>query len=902
MGLGSVSLNMFWSPSISGSSFLQASMGKINTYATKLNKVKILGGTKFPLLNRNMKQLNNSLGGIRSQVGKISANPIKLDIKNQGLKEARKDITAIGREAKQYAFYTKKANENLNMPIKKFPNQSVPNTRQSKSTNTKGGSGSIVGALGIATAIVLPFKASIDFESNMARVGALANVDKKSVEFKALKNIALELGRETEYSAVQISKALQYTSMAGLSANESIAAMPGLLNLATAGATDLATTSNIATNILGGFDFKATDVIDGMNAMTYVSDIMAKTLTTSNVDMQMLGDTMKYVSPIAKKAGMSLQETSAMAGLLGNIGINGSQAGTTLKSMLSRLAAPPTAARKALDELGLSTKDLQGNLKNMPLLLAEVSKATVGMGNADQLKYMSKIFGLEPLAGASKLVDLSGSGELQEYLAIVNDYKGSAKKIADAQLDTVAGQMKILGSAFEGLSLSTTSSLLTPLKGIVIGITSVITSITWLTDTFPILGGAIVGIGSTLAVGTIALTAFGFASNMMAGSLTSGISNVKRLGGALKTGVIFAYKSALTILSFTAKATGGVLRFMARSAMFMGGALKTGVIFAYRMALIGLSVAGRGIGGVLTSALGFIRSFSLATALATAKQWLFNVALNANPIGLIVLGIGALITAGVLLYQNWDIIKANAVSLWNGISSAFSSIYDFIKVIGVGIKNIFVSMFNWSPLGLIINNWGKIGTYFTGIATSIKKPFIPLFEWIENKFKAVMGVVNKVKSVVSSVKNVGTSVVNGVKDTASNMWSGTKNFFGFGETKKEVKPLLHNPLMLKTTTAVNNIGYKTVLPKTSSLKEVQLQTLPIESVSEVTANQINETKTLMQNNNSNSNKAVTQNINNNITVQANDGKIDEDDLYEKLARVNKRIADDEQDRDMQDVS
>ena len=110
MALGSISLNMFWNPAISGSSFLQASMKGINSYAGKLHKVNILGATKFPLLNRNLKQLRGHLGHIRGQTAKISANPIRLDIKTSrtSLKEARKDMTAIEHDAKQVAFYTKK--------------------------------------------------------------------------------------------------------------------------------------------------------------------------------------------------------------------------------------------------------------------------------------------------------------------------------------------------------------------------------------------------------------------------------------------------------------------------------------------------------------------------------------------------------------------------------------------------------------------------------------------------------------------------------------------------------------------------------------------------------------------------------------------------------------------------
>jgi len=169
----------------------------------------------------------------------------------------------------------------------------------------------------------------------------------------------------------------------------------------------------------------------------------------------------------------------------------------------------------------------------------------------------------------------------------------------------------------------------------------------------------------------------------------------------------------------------------------------------------------------------------------------------------------------------------------------------------------------------------------------IKKPFVSFFDWISSKFKAVFGLIDKAKSVVNAP-------IETIKSGASKLWSGTKNFFGFGDDKKE-------PIKSKIPKAgvpVNNVDFKP-----SSLKETQIAQVPLESVSDVTAGAINETKSFMQNNtNTSSSTGVNQTITNHITVHAVDGKIDEDDLYEKLARVNKRIAEDEQDLQLQDVS
>ena len=303
---------------------------------------------------------------------------------------------------------------------------------------------------------------------------------------------------------------------------------------------------------------------------------------------------------------------------------------------------------------------------------------------------------------------------------------------------------------------------------------------------------------------------------------------------------------------------------LARGAWKFRSQLKTGAIFAYKIALSGLSATGRVVGLAMGSITSMIRGFSLATSLATAKQWLFNVALNANPIGLIVLGIGAVITAGVLLYKNWDYLKAKAVQIWSGITNA------------------------------------------------IKSPFVTLFSWIENKFNAVMGIVNKVKGIASNVSNLGSTALNGVKNGASNAWSSTKNFFGFANEKKEK---LKTPTMLKP---VNNINYKSLmstnnssissLSSTNSIstlniptKEMNIPTIPIESVSDVTANQINDTKSFMQNSTNNAQKMVTNNNEFTFNVTSTDGIIDEEAFKSQFIKIMREVEHDNQELQMQDV-
>jgi len=222
-------------------------------------------------------------------------------------------------------------------------------------------------------------------------------------------------------------------------------------------------------------------------------------------------------------------------------------------------------------------------------------------------------------------------------------------------------------------------------------------------------------------------------------------------------------------------------------------------------------------------------------------------ALLLNPIGLTLTAIAG---AGYLIYKNWDYLKSKTVAIWNGITNA------------------------------------------------IKSPFVTLFNWIQAKFQAVIGIVNKVKGIASNVSNIGSNALNGVKNGASNIWSNTKNFFGFANEKKES---FSTPTMLKPA---NNINYKTLM-NTSTLqdlpiKEMKIPTIPIESVSDITSSQINETKSFMQNHSSSEQKTVTNNNDFTININAPDGIADMEELKEQFINIRREVEHDFMERNYQD--
>lgn len=285
-----------------------------------------------------------------------------------------------------------------------------------------------------------------EFEAQMSRVQALTRLDKNSAELAALRAQARQLGADTMFSATEAAEGQAFLGMAGFDAKQIQAAMPGLLDMAKAGDTDLGRTADIGSNILGGFGLAAEE-------MSRVSDVLTQTMTTSNVTLEMLGETMKYVAPQARAAGASLEEMAAMTGLLGNVGIQSSQAGTALRAMLLRLAAPTGKATKALAALKVQTADAQGNMRGIIDVLADVAKATQGMGSARRMGYLKQIFGEEPASAVAELIDKAGSGGITAYLAKVRDSQGAAARTAQTMSDNMRGLRDELSSAWDDVKI-----------------------------------------------------------------------------------------------------------------------------------------------------------------------------------------------------------------------------------------------------------------------------------------------------------------------------------------------------------------------------------------------------------------------------------------------------------------
>ena len=322
-----------------------------------------------------------------------------------------------------------------------------------------GASISKVGA-GLTTAVTLPLagaataavKTAADFESAMSNVHAIMG----DTYDDSLTQFAQQLGATTAWSAQEVAQAMQYTGMAGWTAQENIDGLKGILDLASASGTDLALTSDIVTDAISAFGYTAAD-------SALFADTMTAACTSANVSVETLGESYKYCGALAGTMGYELDQVTTALAVMGNNGIKGSQAGTALRSAISNLAAPTKQMKEGMDALGISLKNQDGSMKSFEEVIANVRTSFSGLGEAEQAAYAKQIFGKQAMAGMLAIINTSAE-EYDALAASIDGSGGAADKAAKTQLDNLNGQLTLLKSAVEGAAIAFGNRMLPYLK------------------------------------------------------------------------------------------------------------------------------------------------------------------------------------------------------------------------------------------------------------------------------------------------------------------------------------------------------------------------------------------------------------------------------------------------------
>lgn len=288
-------------------------------------------------------------------------------------------------------------------------------------------------------ALVDAAQAGIEFEASMSRVEAVSGATGQQLE--SLTDLAREYGASTVFSSSECADALNYMAMAGWNAEQMTNGLPGVLNLAAASGEDLAATSDIVTDALTAFGMQAEEA-------GHFADILATASSKSNTNVSMMGETFKYVAPVAGALGYSAEDVAVAVGLMANSGIKASQAGTSLRTILSNLTEPTDKQAAAMDTLGISLTDSSGKMKTLDALLGNMRSAFAGLDEAQKASYASIIAGQEGMSGLLAVVNAADS-DFSNLKSAIYDCDGACSDMADTMTDNVSGSLKELSSAAE---------------------------------------------------------------------------------------------------------------------------------------------------------------------------------------------------------------------------------------------------------------------------------------------------------------------------------------------------------------------------------------------------------------------------------------------------------------------
>lgn len=299
--------------------------------------------------------------------------------------------------------------------------------------------------------------AGMDFDSQMSTVAAISGATGE--EFEILRAKAQEMGATTAFSATESAQAMEYMAMAGWKTTDITNGLAGVMNLAAASGEDLATTSDIVTDAMTAFGMSA-------DQSTYFADVLAQTATNANTNVGMMGETFKYVAPLAGAMGYNIEDMSAAIGLMANAGIKGSQSGTSLRNIITNLASPTDTVAGAMDDLGISLTDSDGKTKSFGETLSDLRISFADLNEVQKTQYASAIAGKEGMSGLLALIN-SSDEDFDKLTDSIKNCTGASEKMAEIRLDNLEGDVTLFKSALEGAQIAITDKLTPVLRNLV---------------------------------------------------------------------------------------------------------------------------------------------------------------------------------------------------------------------------------------------------------------------------------------------------------------------------------------------------------------------------------------------------------------------------------------------------
>ena len=613
----------------------------------------------------------------------------------------------------------------------------------------------VSGALG--TASVAAIKVGSDFEAQMSRVQAISGAT--GAELENLRNQAIQLGADTSFSASEAAQGMENLAAAGFTTSEIMDAMPGLLDLAAAAGEDLAASSDIAASTLRGFGLAASDA-------GHVADVLAENANRTNSSVAETGEAMKYIAPLARAAGISMEETAAAIGIMANAGIQGSQAGTTLRGALSRLSKPTDDMVGVMEQLGISFYDSEGKMKSLSDQVGMLRTAMQGMTDEQKNNVLVTLYGQESLSGMLALIN-EGEGSLTQLTESFRECDGAAQQAATTMQDNLQGAIEQMKGSLETLGIVLYDSVSEPLKNLAQQATDAINQLTTAFQENGMPG--LISVGGQV----ISNILLGIAQ-MLPSLLENAILIIQQIVASLNENmpqlVIAGGQILLTLISGMATLLPTLGEFALNLITQIGNGITENApqlvpkgIEAVLQFIQGIvsnfpQIVSTGLDMLVSLAEGIANS--LPTLIAEVPKIINEFCSNIDSLlpKILSAGIQIIIALGKGIIQSIPTIIANAGEIVTAILNVithlnlFSTGANLIKGLGNGIKSIFssISSIIKNLISKIKNpfniNWGSIGE---NIIKGIAKGISSAIGWVVNAAKkAAKAAFNAAKSLL----------------------------------------------------------------------------------------------------------------------------------------------------------
>lgn len=617
----------------------------------------------------------------------------------------------------------------------------------------------------IAAGFGAVIKTTADFDSQMSKVQAISGATGE--EFSTLTTKAREMGEKTKFSATEAGEAFEYMGMAGWKTEDMLNGIDGIMNLAAASGEELGTTSDIVTDALTAFGMSA-------NEAGRFSDILASAATNANTNVGMMGESFKYVAPVAGALGYSAEDVAVALGLMANSGIKADMAGTSLRNMFNRMAKPTKESANAMDRLGISLYDDQGKMYSFRQIMEQL-RVSMGDINIDLDEYNAQLDLLD-----SQLED--GTLSQSKYDAAVEEL--------NLQAFGAAGAEKARAAAMLG-GTRAMSGLLAIANATDEEFNNLTTAVDTSSQAFAKLeDGSVVPLNEAIASGAEVVETYNGQAEAMAATMQDNLSgDITKLLSQLTELAISLGELLMPLLREVVDNIRGVVDWLNS----LDDSQKETILkIAAVIAAVGPILVV--IGNVITAIGGII---SAVSAVASVMSLL-------SPPVLIVIGvITALIAIGVLLYKNWDTIKEKCAELadwlkekWENIKNAVSDAWNNIKnKVSEAWDNIKDKIANSPIVQTISKVWGAAKQTVSDSLNAIKKKYdehggglkgavAATMEGVKQYYTAGFNFINnltggKLGEVVDKVKGKMTAIFDSVKNTFERVKDAIKHAIDF---------------------------------------------------------------------------------------------------------------------------